>query len=185
MTLRHATLHDVYGRPARHAGLTIVPADVELHGTMFRPSFPLHELTADGLPRVLRGPVAGQFDVAWVRARLPVAFGRTPERSEVEKTFLSQGFVAVPDGADEGLAFECSDYYGKTSLTFSEAEDDKGLKARVADSFWSILLSEPDALADFRGRFHHDGAGVTLEYGCELGEPYCVQLDDDDDEDGR
>ena len=146
MNVRHAMLQNVYGRAAKHGGFTIVPADVELKGAMFRPSFRLSELPGDHIPPVLRVPVAEQFDVAWVRARLPAAFGCTPEPSEVEKTFLLQGFVAVPDGADTGVPFECSDYYGKTSLTFSQAESDEGLKGRVADAFWSILLSEPDAL---------------------------------------
>src|SRR5436305_7308208 len=106
MNVRHAKLQNVYGRAAKHGGLTIVPADVELEGMMFRPSFPLNQLPSDRIPPVLRVAVAEQFDVAWVRARLPMAFGCTPEPSEVEKTFLLQGFVAVPDGADAGIAFE-------------------------------------------------------------------------------
>ena len=184
MNVRHAKLRNVYGRAAKHSGFTIVPADVELEGTMFRPSSRLNELPSDRIPPVLRVPVAEQFDVAWVRARLPVAFGCTPEPSEVEKTFLLQGFVAVQDGADAGVAFECSDYYGKSSLTFSQAESDESLKGRITDAFWSILLSEPDALADFNGRFDHIGAGITLEYGCENGEPYCIESEADADEDG-
>jgi hypothetical protein len=179
MNVRHAKLQNVYCRAVKHGGFTIVPADVELSGTMFRPSFRLNQLPSDRIPPVLRRPVAEHFDVAWVRARLPVAFGCTPAPSEVEKAFLSQGFVAVPDSADAGVAFECSDYYGKTSLTFSEAESDEDLKGRVAEAFWSILLSEPDALADFSGRFDHVGAGDTVEYGCENGEPYCVESEDD------
>jgi hypothetical protein len=175
MDVRHAKLLNVYGRAAKQDGLTIVPADVALDGVMFRPSFRLNDLPSERIPPVLRVPVAKQFDVAWVRARLPTAFGCTPVPSEGEKTFLEQGFVAVPDGTDAGVAFECSDYYGKTSLTFSQAETDEGLKGRVAKAFWSILLSEPDALADFSGRFEHIGAGVTLEYGCENGEPYCIE----------
>jgi hypothetical protein len=177
MNVRHAKLLNVYGRAAKHGGFTIVPADVELEGTMFRPSYRLNELKSDRIPPVLRVPVAEQFDVAWVRARLPVAFGCTPEPSEVEKTFLLQGFVAVPQGAEAGVAFECSDYYGKTSLTFSPAEIDEDLKGRVADAFWNVLLSEPESLADFHSRFDHIGAGVTLEYGCENGEPYCTELE--------
>jgi hypothetical protein len=178
MNVRHPKLHNVYGRAAKHGGFTVVPADVELEGAMFGSSFQLNELPGDRIPPVLRVPVDNQFDVAWVRARLPVAFGCTPEPSEVEKTFLLQGFVAVPDGADVGVPFECSDYYGKTALTFSQAESDEDLKGRVADAFWSILLSEPDALEDFSGRFDHIGAGITMEYGCENGEPYCVDLDE-------
>ena len=178
MNIQHAKLHDVYGQAAKYGGFTIVPADLELEGTVFSLSFWLNELPRDRIPPVLRVPVAQQFDVAWVRARLPAAFGCTPEPSEREKTFLLQSFVAVPDGAEVGVAFECSDYYGKTSLTFSEAEGDERLMNRVADAFWSVLLSDPDELVDFIARFDHIRAGITLEYGCENGEPYCRELDD-------
>jgi hypothetical protein len=178
MNVRHAKLLNVYGRTAKHGGFTIVPADVELEGRMFSSSFKLRELPGYRIPPVLRVPIAEQFDVAWVRARLPTAFGCTPQPSEAEKTFLSQGFVAVSDGV-EGVAFECSDYYGKTSFTFSPAESDDALKSGVADAFWSILLSEPDELVDFSGRFDHVGAGVTIEYGCRIGEPYCVESGED------
>jgi hypothetical protein len=178
MKVRHAVLHDAYGRAAKHGGFTIVPADVELDGTMFSPSFPLNEIPRERIPPVLRRAIAGQFDVAWVWARLPLAFGFMPDQSETEKTLLWQGFVAVLEGGDTGVPFLCSDYYGKTSLMFSGAESDEGLKNRVADAFWSILLSEPDALDDFSARVLHLGAPVTLEFGCENGEPYCLELDD-------
>lgn len=182
MKVRHARLHDVNGRPARHGGFTIVPANVELEGIAFHPSFALDELPADDLPPVLREAIEHHFDVAWVRARLPAVFGCAPDPSEREKTLLLQGFVAVRDGADEALAFECSDHYGRTSLTFSEAEGDEQLKADVADAFWSVLLAEPDALADFSARCYHVGAGVWLNYGCADGEPYCLESDGDEGE---
>jgi len=185
MRVRNAKLLDVFGRPAKQAGFTIVPAQVELDGMMFQPSFHLNELSSDRIPAVLRAPIQQQFDVAWVRARLPVVFGLTPEPSEIEKTFLHQGFVVVPDESDEGIALECSDYYGKTSLVFSHAERDESLKTRVANAFWSLLLSEPDALADFAGRIYHDGAGVWLNYGCENGEPYCFESHDWENDEGK
>jgi hypothetical protein len=181
MRVRNAKLHDVVGRPAKQAGFTIIPAQLDLDGTMFQPSFHLRELPSGLIPPVLRVPIEQQFDVAWVRARLSVVFGFTPEPSEMEKTFLQQAFVAVPEGSDEGIAFECSDYYGKTSLTFSQAEADEALKTRVADAFWRLLLSEPEALAEFTGRSYHDGAGVWLHYGCENGEPFCFESDDEGD----
>jgi len=177
MQVRNARLHDIVGRPAKRAGLTIVPARVELDGTMFQPSFHLHELSPERIPPVLRVPIEQHFDVAWVRARLTIVFGLVLEPSEMEKSFLNQGFVAVPDGSGEGIAFECSDYYGKTSITFSGVESDEPMKARVAGAFWDLLLSEPDALADFSGRSYHDGAGVWLNYGCENGEPFCYESD--------
>ncbi len=172
MNVRHATLHDVYGRPARHDGFTFVPGRIEFDGTAFEPSHHLRELPADRIPPVLRLPVERQFDVSWVRARIPRVFGFTPEPAETEKTFLSVGFVAVPNGGDEGIAFECSDYYGKTSLTFSGDERDGEMKRKLAEAFWGVLASEPDDLADFSGWCFHSGAGVWMNFGCANGEPY-------------
>jgi hypothetical protein len=153
-----------------------VPADVEIDDESSS-SFPLSELPRDRIPPVLRRPVADKFEVAWIWARLPFAFGFTPEPSEGEKTLLWQGFVAVPEGADTGVPFLCSDYYGKTSLTFSRLESDD-VKVRVADAFWGVLLSEPNELQDFSARVLHLGAPITLEFGCENGEPFCNELAD-------
>ena len=173
MKVRHATLLNVFGRPAKHGGVTIVPADVSLAGKSFRTSFPLAELTADRIPPVLKRPIQEGFDAAWVRARLPHVFGFTPEPSEAEKTLLGSGFVAVVDGETEGVPFECSDYYGKTSLMFSDDETDEAAKERAATAFWGVLLSEPDELEDFETSVPHFGASVMLHFGCEDGEPYC------------
>src|SRR5262245_34822930 len=129
MKVRHATLLNVFGRPAKHAGFTIVPAEVELEGRSFGPSFSLSELPSVRIPPILRAPVEKHYDVSWVRARLPHAFGISPEPSEAEKTLLWVGFVAVPEGQEEGIAFWCSDFYGKTSLMFSDAETDEASKA--------------------------------------------------------
>lgn len=178
MKVRHATLLDVFGRPAKHGGFTIVPAEVELEGRSFGPSFPLAELPPSQIPPILRVPVEKHYDVSWVRARLPHAFGISPEPSEAEKTLLWTGFVAVPDGQEEGVAFWCSDYYGKTSLTFSDADTDEATKEKAARAFWGVLLSEPDMLEDFAARVIHLGAPVTLHFGCEGGEPYFRETPD-------
>jgi len=120
MKIRHANLLNIIGRPAKYGGVTIVPAEVELEGMSFSPSYPLAEIPVDRIPPILRLPIERHYDVAWVRARLPHAFGISPVPTEIEKTLLSVGFVAVADGQEEGVAFECSDYYGKTSLIFSD-----------------------------------------------------------------
>jgi hypothetical protein len=173
MKVRHATLLDVVGRPAKFGGLTIVPAEVELEGRFFRPSFPLADLPAVRIPPILRVPIEKHYDVSWVRARLPLAFGISPEPSEAEKTLLWVGFVAIADGEDEAVAFWCSDYYGKTSLMFSDAEAaDEAAKEKAATVFWGLLLSEPDELEDFEASVRHLGAPVTLHFGCEDGEPF-------------
>lgn len=177
MKVRHATLLNVFGRAARFGGFAIVPAAIELNGTMFSSAFPLAELPSEIIPPVLRRPVKEKYDVAWVRARLPIVFGFTPEPSEIEKTLLSVGFVAVPEGEEEAIAFECSDYYGCTSLTFSGKETDETAKRQVAEAFWGCLLSEPDELDDFEARVVHLGAGVTLQFGCRDGEPFYDETD--------
>lgn len=172
MKVRHATLLNVFGRPAKFGGFSIVPAEVELEGRSFSPSFSLADLSAVQIPPILRVPIAKHYDVSWVRARLPHVFGISPEQSEAEKTLLWAGFVAVPDGEVEGVAFWCSDYYGKTSLIFSDAEDDESAKEKVAAAFWGVLLSEPNQLEDFEASVVHLGASVTLHFGCKDGEPF-------------
>lgn len=175
MNVRHATLLDVTGRPAKYGGFTIVPARFDLEGTRFGPGHHLNQLPSHRIPPVLRVPIEQHYDVAWVRARLPAVFGISPEPTDVEKALLSEGFVAVRDGSAEAVPFDVSDYYGKTSLTFSPAEEDERLKADVGEAFWAVLLAEPDQLADFRACVSHVGAGVMLNYGCEDGEPYCYE----------
>lgn len=175
MNVRHATLMNVFGRPAKYAGFSIMPAHLKLEGQMFRPSYRLAQLPSDRIPPVLRIPIERGFDVAWVRARIPIVFGYAPDVSEVEKSVLYEGFLAVSENAGDAVPFECSDYYGKTSLTFSPAETDEPLKQSVADAFWGVLLADPNALADFEARTHSEGhAG----YGCRDGEPYSLETED-------
>ena len=173
MEVRHAKLLHVYGRrPAKQSGYTIVPADVELNGNSFSPSFPLRGMPSTLIPPILRLPIEKHYDVSWVRGRLPHAFGISPKPSEMEKTLLGTGFVAVPDGQEQAVAFECSDYYGRTSLMFSYEETDEDLKSQVANAFWLILLAEPEKLEDFEATVLHLGAPVTMRFGCRDGEPF-------------
>ena len=96
----------------------------------------------------------------------------------MEKALLWVGFVAVADGRDEAVAFECCDYYGKTSLMFSDEESDETLKQQVAQAFWGALLSEPDELEDFEAHVMHLGAGCTMHFGCTDGEPFYDEIAD-------
>jgi hypothetical protein len=175
MQVRHAKLLNIVGPPVHFGGFTIFPADVVLAGRSFRPSFPLAKQPAARIPPVLRLPIQRNYDVAWVRARLPHAFGIAPEPAELEKALLSVGFIAVADGQDEAIAFECSDYYGATSLLFSKEETDEAAKQQLAHAFWGVLLSEPDQLEDFEASVIHLGAPLTLHFGCEDGEPFCYE----------
>ena len=173
MIVRHATLHDVIGRAARSDGFTFVPAVLDLDGNSFSSPFSLSDLSSERIPPVLRVPIRQEFDAAWIRARLPCVFGFTPPPAETEKALLDVAFVAVPDGSDEGVPIVCSDYYGHSSIYFAAVESDRPLKERVANAFWSVLLSEPEQLADFQTSVYHSGFGGWLDFGCEAGEPYC------------
>lgn len=86
--------------------------------------------------------------------------------------------VALPEGAEEAIAFRCTDYYGKSGLVFSPDENDAQAKQGIAEAFWELLLREPDALSDFQTRVVHLGASVTLVFGCENGEPYLREIPD-------
>jgi len=184
MRVDFGTLHDVIGRPASHSGVTFVPALVELDGTMFSTEFYLRDFAGPQPPVVLAGPMQQQFDAAWVRARLPVVFGFVPEVAEVEKALLDVGFVAVPERSSVGIPFVCTDYYGRTGLTFSPEGPDRAIQALIARAFWPLLLQEPDELADFSARVYHPGTGNWMHFGCEHGEPYCEESTSSEDEAG-
>jgi hypothetical protein len=176
MDIHFGKLIDVLGRAAQANDIRIVAAVVQLEGSMYSGEYALRDHTSHP-PPILRTPIANHYEAAWVRARIPRALGFTPEPSETEKSLLDLGFVAVPP---EGLAFPfvCSDYYGKTHLYFSQSGPDEDSKRRAAHAFWSILLAEPDELEDFSTRVLHLGAPVVLEFGCDCGEPYCVEHPD-------
>src|SRR5262245_33440772 len=99
MRVQFGTLQNVFGKPATHGGLTFVPAAVELEGDGFSSDFDLRDLVGQYPPAILARPIERQYDAAWVRARLPRVFEFTPELSEVEKSLLDVGFVAVASGS--------------------------------------------------------------------------------------
>jgi hypothetical protein len=66
MKVRHATLLNVFGRPAQFAGFTIIPAEVHMEGRSFSPSFPLADLPALHIPPIFRLPIKEHCDVACV-----------------------------------------------------------------------------------------------------------------------
>jgi hypothetical protein len=182
MKVRHAVLEDVLGSAKTFGGVSFVPAVVRLDGTSFSTSFPLREIDRAKVPPILRAPIDNGYDVSWVYARMPNAFGIEPEQSGTEKTLLEEGFVAVIAGQKDGIAFICTDYYGKTSLMFSDDETDERSKAKVAEAFWGLLLTEPEALTDFEASVMHMGASVYLNFGCKDGEPiFCESETSDGD----
>lgn len=173
MRVRHGTLLNVYGKPARHGGWTFMPAYVELDGSSFTLDYRLRDEIAGHIPPVLRLAIEQGIDAAWVRARLANVFGFTPDPAEVEKALLYAGFVAVPEGEDVCYPFVCTDHYGKSSLMFSDGGPEEGVKPVIAPAFWGLLALAPEDLTDFEQRVHDPGAMVWLNYGCELGRVYC------------
>jgi hypothetical protein len=129
-------------------------------GWNFSPSFRLAEFLPEPAPPVLLAALAGKYDAAWVVGRLPPTFGVVPDLNPHEKTLFRAGFVALPEGSEEAVAFHCCDFYG------------------VAAAFWSLLLLEPEILQDFEAKVVHAGAPVTFCFGCEDGEPYYYEIPD-------
>src|SRR5262245_52624838 len=110
MRVLFGSLQNVFGRPATHDGFNFVPAALELDGNGFSANFYLRDSAGDRPPAILGRPLEQQYDAAWVRARLPRVFGFTPELSQVEKSLLDVGFVAVTVGSTIGFPFICTDY---------------------------------------------------------------------------
>jgi hypothetical protein len=179
MRVQFGTLQQVFGKAATHDGFTFVPARVELNGNGFSHDFYLRDSTGERPPPILARPIEQNYDAAWVRARLPQAFGFTPQLSEVEKSLLDVGFVAVAAGSSVGFPFVCTDYYGRTGIMFSPEGPDQGTQARIATAFWSLLLQTPDDVADFEATVHHPGAGIWMHFGCKDGEPYFEESEEE------
>jgi hypothetical protein len=177
--VQFGTLQNVFGKPARHDGFTFVPAAIQLDGESFSMGFYFRDLAGDRPPAILVRPIEFQYDAAWVRARLPRVFGFTPELSEVEKSLLDVGFLAVASGSAIGLPFTCTDYYGRAGLMFSPNGPDQDTQAKIARAFWSLLLQTPDDIADFEATVYHPGAGIWMHFGCENGEPSYSESEDE------
>jgi len=175
--VQFGVIQDVIGIPRSFDEFKFVPALIELNGNGFRIGFKLADLIGGRAPAVLVAPLKGKYDVSWVRARLPTAFGFTPEVSEVEKSLLNVGFIAVT--ADmTGIPFKCADYYGRTGIMFSPEGPDPALQQKVAEAFWQLLLLSPEDLSDFQAKVYHPGAGIWMHFGCSGGEPTFAQSSD-------
>jgi hypothetical protein len=169
---------NVYGSLATQGGFTFMPANVALEGTMFGFDHHLADHVASPVPPSLRVPLAGGFDAAWVRARIPCCFGVTPEPAGAEKALLYVGFAAVTADTAVCYPFVCTDYYGRSALMFSDAGPDPDVKRSIAEAFWGLLARDPDDLADFSTRVFHPGAGVWLDYGCDWGRVFLEESEE-------
>jgi hypothetical protein len=181
MRIQFGKLLNAFGKPATHKGFTFTPADVELTGKSFTIGFDLADSIVGRPPVILARPLKENYDAAWVRAKLPRVFSFTPKLSDMEKSLLDVGFVAVAAGSSDGIPFVCTDYYGRTGLTFSPDGPDADTKAKIAAAFWSLLLREPDDLEDFAASVMHPGAGVWMHFGCVNGVPTYGESGEDED----
>jgi hypothetical protein len=169
----YGELLDIYGHSAEINGLTFVPARVRLKDTM--PLDHYFEQHAK-FPRALIPELA---DAAFVRARIPCIFGYTPAYDdEIEKSLISEGFVAVLQDRKTAIPFECTDYYGRTALLFCSDGPEELLRQQIADAFWKIIASNENELDDFEQSVFHPGACIWMHYGCKNGEVYCDESDE-------
>lgn len=53
---------------------------------------------------------------------------------------------------------------------FSPLGPDQTVQVEIAQAFWSLLLTNPDDVADFEAVVYHSGASVWLLYACQDGE---------------
>ncbi len=179
MRVLFGELQNVFGKPATHGDFTFVPAAVRLNGNGFSTDFHLRDAVGERPPAILARPIEQQYDAAWVRARWLRVFQIAPELSEVEKSLLNVGLVAVAVGTSIGIPFVCADYYGRTGLMFSPDGPDQDMQAKIAAAFWSLLLQSPNDLLDFEATVYHPGAGVWMRFGCEDGEPSYSESEDE------
>jgi hypothetical protein len=164
----YGKLLNVFGRPAEQDGLKFVVAAVHLDGSSGAQEHRLREHR--GVHSITNVPI--EYDVAFVRARIPRIFGYTPHKAEHDKSFLDEGFVSV-FSESECIPFSCSDHYGFTTLWFQDdVPDDR--KARIAAAFWSLILSQPDDVEDFED-FTDGWSGRKVALGCRCGEVYAEE----------
>ena len=171
LCIQFGALRNVIGRPEMHGDFTFVPAALKLDGNGFSTDFYLRDSVGEMPPPILTVPIKEQYDVAWVRSRIPRIFGFTPELSDVEKSLLDVGFIAVFESANVGIPFRCTDSSGRSCLMFSPEGPDVATQKNIAAAFWSLLLQSPEDLDDFDARVFHPGAGVWMHFSCKNGEP--------------
>lgn len=179
--IRHGELLDVVGPPRRTDDITFVPARVSLSGTWFQSAFYLKDCMGD-VPASTKAVVHPGDDAPWVFGRLMRLFAtqQIPEEERDEKSCFFASFVAVlHNNANLAVPFECSDYYGRSALTFSTDDPpSEEVQKAIAERFWGLLLADPTGVADYEDRMYHSGAGVWIRFGIEDGKPFMVEDDD-------
>jgi hypothetical protein len=178
--VRFGKFSDVLGPAIAHGDFTFVPAEVELSGYENGPLLADAAVNADPATRALIHP--GE-DAPWACGRIQRLFQQPLVREEDrgEKCCMWYPFLAIvkEDDSAVGIPFVCTDYYGESIVLFSDdpMPETETMQA-IASAFWSLLLQDADELVDYRDRMEHFGAGVTIEFGVEDGEPFMRELDD-------
>ena len=174
-----AVTYPTLGNPATHAGFVFQPVRLKLDVAGAGADFPLHDFAGNPPPPVLRLAFEKQYDAAWVRARMPRVFGYAPVFvEEEENALLDVDFVATPSGQAEAMPFVCGDHHGRACLLFKTDGEDPAVRQRIAAAFWSLLLANPDDLADFEQMVYHEPSEMWLKLGCLHGNLFCEQVED-------
>jgi hypothetical protein len=118
INVRYGELEDVIGNARRHDGIAIVPARVQLTGSMLTNGSCLEEyIAAHALAADIRALIHPGKDAPWVCGRVQRVFSlpQVPEEDRAEKSCMGFGFLAaLPEGgALVGIPFECTDHYGR------------------------------------------------------------------------
>jgi hypothetical protein len=87
--------------------------------------------------------------------------------------------VFIEHASAVGIPFLCSDYYGESELFFpNDPAPNAETIQKIGLAFWSLLLQDVNDLIDYTDRMEHLGAGVTIEFGVDDGEPFMRELPD-------
>lgn len=180
LEIRYGTLNDVVGPAVTHDGYTFVPADVDFQGYENGPKLMDAMSNVDASVRAIVRP--GE-DAPWVSGRIQKLFlqRQVPENERGEKCCMIYPFLAVSvsEGKAIGIPFLCTDHYGESKLYFGDDPPHSAdTMATIGLAFWTLLLQDPRELVDYVDRMEHLGAGVTIEFGVDDGEPFMGELPD-------
>jgi hypothetical protein len=175
LTTRYGSLTDIIGPRATGRRFTFCPAIVTLDGNYFTSELGLgdtiNDLSLSGPPDDIG--IKDGLEAIWVIGRLIELFRLEipPEEERPEKGMMAFGFVAAELSNDDvvGYPFECSDYYGRTNLTFSQSFTDGALKQAIAHDFWHLIVSN-DRASDYESETFHLGGGFMMRYGIRDGQ---------------
>ncbi len=181
INVRFGELEDVIGPARRYADISIVPAKVQLTGSMLTngPHFEEY-LKEHKLPADIKALIRPGEDAPWACGRIQRVFSlpQLPEEERAEKSCMGFSFLAAlqEDGQLVGIPFECTDYYGRSLLMFSGDAPPQPLIDRITNAFWQILLAEPQELAEYADHYYHSGAGIEVRFGIRDGEPFVEEV---------